>query len=68
MLFLHEEFSKQVAFPRKALETEFSYYGNKLSPDVYGTEVHGTDVMHKLAWLEVRSLPLGWFIIQSAFF
>lgn len=48
VLFLHEEFSKQVAFPRKALETEFSYYEQQ-----FGDEMYGTDVTHKLSWLDV---------------
>ena len=53
VLFLHEEFSKQIAFPRKALETEFSYFTSAL-----GREMHGTDVTHKLSWIQVSLLVL----------
>ena len=53
VLFLHEEFSKQIAFPRKALETEFSYFTSAL-----GREMHGTDVTHKLSWIQVSLLLL----------
>lgn len=53
VLFLHEEFSKQVAFPRKALETEFSYFIS-----TYGDEMHGIDVTHKLSWIQVCHLLL----------
>lgn len=48
VLFLHEEFSKQVAFPRKALETEFSYFDS-----IFGDEMNGIDVTHKHVWIQV---------------
>ncbi|XP_067932003.1 protein unc-80 homolog isoform X2 [Watersipora subatra] len=62
VLFLHEEFNKQAAFPRKALETEFSYFVSGL-----GDEMQGIDVTHKMCWVQFlntlfKSMPgtFGW--------
>eukprot|EP00105_Crassostrea_gigas_P024973 XP_011445404.1 PREDICTED: protein unc-80 homolog isoform X2 [Crassostrea gigas] len=46
--FLHEEFMKLPAFPRKALEAEFSLYNGK-----GGEEIYGLDTLHKLSWVKL---------------
>ncbi|CAH3019143.1 unnamed protein product [Porites evermanni] len=47
--FLHGEFSRQISFPRKALDCDFSLYagGSK------GRELAALDVIHKSVWVKL---------------
>ncbi|XP_015761100.1 PREDICTED: protein unc-80 homolog [Acropora digitifera] len=49
--FLHEEFSRQISFPRKALDCDFSLYAG--GPK--GKELAALDVIHKSVWVKVSS-------------
>ncbi|PFX29002.1 protein unc-80 homolog isoform X2 [Stylophora pistillata] len=47
--FLHGEFSRQISFPRKALECDFSLYAGGTK----GSELAALDVIHKSVWVEL---------------
>ncbi|XP_071097692.1 protein unc-80 homolog [Haliotis cracherodii] len=48
--FLHEEFLKHPAFPRKALEAEFDMYHGP-----WGKELYGMDTLHKYTWTKLMT-------------